>query len=112
MSQSISPASRLIFADSGSFDRGVAAAVRAIAPGETLTYGEVARRIGAPDQAREVGVALARNRVPIVVPCHRVVAAGGKLGGFSAPGGTETKRRLLAIEGRHVQDEPRYFDAG
>jgi methylated-DNA-[protein]-cysteine S-methyltransferase len=69
-------------------------------PGEaTLTYGEVARRMGAPQAARAVGQALGRNPFPVVVPCHRVVAAGGRLGGFSAHGGTSTKERLLAIEG-------------
>lgn len=67
--------------------------------GEVLTYGEVARRVGRPGGARAVGGALARNPLPLVVPCHRVVAAGGGLGGFSAAGGVEVKRRLLALEG-------------
>jgi methylated-DNA-[protein]-cysteine S-methyltransferase len=83
------------------FDRRVAEVVRTIPPGETLTYGEVASRIGAAGDAREVGAALARNRFPIIVPCHRVVAADGGLRGFSAPGGVRTKRRLLEIERRH-----------
>jgi methylated-DNA-[protein]-cysteine S-methyltransferase len=72
---------------------------RAIPPGETLTYGEVAERLGDRALARDVGQALGKNPWPIVVPCHRVTAAGGKLGGFSAPGGAATKLRLLAIEG-------------
>ncbi|MGQ0647709.1 MAG: methylated-DNA--[protein]-cysteine S-methyltransferase [Gemmatimonadaceae bacterium] len=82
-----------------SFDRLVYATARAIPPGSTLTYGEIATRIGHPDAARDVGQALARNPLAIVVPCHRVLASGGKLGGFSAAGGTATKRRLLEIEG-------------
>lgn len=93
------------------FDRRVAEVARTIQPGETLTYGEVAARAGAPGEAREVGAAMGRNRFPIVVPCHRVVAADGKLGGFSAPGGTETKRRMLAIEGRHIRAPLSLFDA-
>jgi methylated-DNA-[protein]-cysteine S-methyltransferase len=81
------------------FDRRVYQAARQIPPGSTLTYGEVAARVGAPGEARAVGQALARNPFAIVVPCHRVVAAGGGLGGFSAHGGTTTKRRMLSIEG-------------
>jgi methylated-DNA-[protein]-cysteine S-methyltransferase len=84
------------------FDRRVAAVARTIIPGETLTYGEVAKRAGAPGEAREVGAAMGRNRFAPIVPCHRVVAAGGKLGGFSAPGGVETKLRMLEIERRHA----------
>jgi methylated-DNA-[protein]-cysteine S-methyltransferase len=72
---------------------------RTIPPGETLTYGEVAARLSDKQLAREVGQALGANPWPIVVPCHRVTAANGKLGGFSAPGGAATKLKLLAIEG-------------
>jgi methylated-DNA-[protein]-cysteine S-methyltransferase len=72
---------------------------RAIPPGETLTYGEIAQKLGDKLLARDVGQALGANPWPIVVPCHRVTAAGGKLGGFSARGGVQTKIRLLAIEG-------------
>ncbi len=79
--------------------RAVYAATRAIPPGTTATYGDVARAIGRPDAARDVGAALARNPWPIVVPCHRVLGANGKLTGFSAPGGLETKRRMLELEG-------------
>jgi methylated-DNA-[protein]-cysteine S-methyltransferase len=79
--------------------RAVYAATREIPPGTTRSYGEVARAIGRPDAAREVGGALARNPYPIIVPCHRVVAANGALTGFSAPGGLETKRRMLELEG-------------
>ena len=72
------------------------------APGETLTYGEIAVRLGDRLLARDVGAALGQNPWPIVVPCHRVTAAGGKLGGFSARGGVNTKVRLLALEGAQV----------
>jgi methylated-DNA-[protein]-cysteine S-methyltransferase len=87
------------------FDRSVYAVARAIAPGSTLTYGEVAARLPADavavaaTAAQAVGAALGRNPYAIIVPCHRVLAAGGKAGGFSARGGAATKLRLLAIEG-------------
>ena len=80
------------------FRRGVYAATREIAPGSTASYGEIARAVGEPRAAREVGVALAQNPFPIIVPCHRVLAATGALHGFSAPGGIATKRRMLEIE--------------
>jgi len=81
------------------FHRRVYEATRTIAPGTTVTYGALARVIGAEGAARAVGQALGRNPFPIVVPCHRVLAASGRLGGFSAHGGIETKRKLLEIEG-------------
>jgi methylated-DNA-[protein]-cysteine S-methyltransferase len=81
------------------FRRRVYAATRAIEPGTTTTYGQIARAIGEPDAARDVGAALARNPTPVIVPCHRVLAANGALHGFSAPGGIETKRRMLQLEG-------------
>jgi methylated-DNA-[protein]-cysteine S-methyltransferase len=81
------------------FERNVYSAAREIPAGATKTYGEIAKRIGRPTDAREVGVALARNPFAIVVPCHRVVAANGKTGGFSAGGGVKTKLKLLGIEG-------------
>jgi methylated-DNA-[protein]-cysteine S-methyltransferase len=83
------------------FRREVYAATRRIPPGSTATYGEIARAIGRtdPEAARDVGAALARNPFPIVVPCHRVLGANGKLSGFSAPGGLDTKRRMLELEG-------------
>jgi methylated-DNA-[protein]-cysteine S-methyltransferase len=89
------------------FHRRVYDVARTIAPGETLSYGEVAARLGEPGAAQAVGRALGRNPFPIVVPCHRVVAADGALHGFSAPGGIETKRRMLAIEGAGA---PTLFD--
>lgn len=69
-----------------------------IPPGATLTYGDIATRLGQPEAARAVGVALGQNPFPPIVPCHRILMAGGKIGGFSTPGGIATKRRLLAIE--------------
>jgi O-6-methylguanine DNA methyltransferase len=71
---------------------------RSIPPGKTLSYGEVASRIGSPGAARAVGQALGKNPFAIVVPCHRVLAAGGKPGGFSANGGVDTKLKMLRIE--------------
>ncbi len=81
-----------------SFHRRVYEIARTIPPGATLSYGAVAARLGAPGSARAVGQALGRNPFPIIVPCHRVVGAGGKVGGFSASGGNTTKLRLLSIE--------------
>jgi methylated-DNA-[protein]-cysteine S-methyltransferase len=81
------------------FQRRVYEATRAIGPGETASYGQIARALGAPQEARTVGAALGRNPFPIVVPCHRVLSASGALHGFSAPGGLRTKRRMLEIEG-------------
>jgi methylated-DNA-[protein]-cysteine S-methyltransferase len=90
----------VVLDDSGvdDFRRRVYAATRAVGPGETATYGEIARAIGEPGAARAVGAALGSNPFPIVVPCHRVLAADGALHGFSAPGGIATKRRMLEIE--------------
>jgi methylated-DNA-[protein]-cysteine S-methyltransferase len=98
----------LDFAGVPEFNRRVYAVARTIKPGTTLTYGAIAAQLGEPD-ARGVGEALGQNPCPIIVPCHRVVAAGGKTGGFSAPGGAATKRRLLAIEGASA-DAPTLFD--
>lgn len=81
------------------FHRQVYAVTRTIPPGATLSYGEVAARVGLPGSAQAVGQALGRNPFPIVVPCHRVLAADGSMRGFSATGGVETKRRMLLIEG-------------
>ena len=83
--------------------------LRKVGFGETVTYGELAKRAGAtaPQAAQDVGVAMARNPVPLIIPCHRVLAAGGKLGGFSAPGRTEAKERMLALEGVFIGNQPR-----
>ncbi|MEW6707594.1 MAG: methylated-DNA--[protein]-cysteine S-methyltransferase [Pseudomonadota bacterium] len=91
------------------FNRRVYDAARAIHPGQTLTYLQIALQLGEPGAARAVGQALGRNPFPILVPCHRVLAAGGKAGGFSAPGGVVTKYRLLEIEGAFRQGEPQLF---
>lgn len=80
------------------FNRKVYGIARGIPPGETLTYGEIAERLGGRHLARAVGQALGENPIPLIVPCHRVLAAGGKSGGFSASGGVVTKLRLLTIE--------------
>jgi methylated-DNA-[protein]-cysteine S-methyltransferase len=79
------------------------AATRKIAWGQTTTYGALAKELGAgPEAARDVGQAMAKNPVALIIPCHRVLAAGGKIGGFSAPGGSSTKLRMLEMEGVHV----------
>jgi len=70
-----------------------------LAWGETVTYGELAERVGSPGAAQSVGQAMGKNPIPVIVPCHRVLASGNKVGGFSAPGGIETKLRLLEMEG-------------
>jgi methylated-DNA-[protein]-cysteine S-methyltransferase len=90
--------------------RSVYEIARTIPPGRTLTYGDVARRLGDVALAREVGQALGRNPCPIVVPCHRVLAAGDKPGGFSGHGGVVTKLKMLAIEGAVVNHTPSLFD--
>ena len=92
------------------FNRQVYEVARAIPPGQTLTYGEIAKRMGVPHEAREVGQALGRNPVAIIVPCHRVLAADGKMGGFSANGGVATKRRMLEIEGAAALGAGPLFD--
>ena len=81
------------------FARHVYAATRAIGPGAVATYGEIARAVGDPGAARAVGATLRANPYPVIVPCHRVLAADGALHGFSAPGGIATKRRMLELEG-------------
>ena len=80
------------------FERRIYALLREVPTGATVTYGELATRAGAPGAARAVGMAMGRNPVPIIVPCHRVLASSGRSGGFSAPGGVTTKFRILQIE--------------
>lgn len=96
------------------FNRRVYEIARAIAPGQTLTYGQIAKAISEtgddPLAARAVGKALGENPWPIIVPCHRVLGADGKSGGFSAPGGVETKARMLTIERARTNDVPTLFD--
>jgi methylated-DNA-[protein]-cysteine S-methyltransferase len=82
------------------FFRDVYAAARRLGWGQTTTYGRLAKDLGAgPEAAREVGQAMAKNPVALIIPCHRVLAAGGKIGGFSAPGGAISKLKMLELEG-------------
>ena len=91
---------RLDLTEQDAFSAKLYAAARDVGWGQTTTYGALAKEIGAgPEAARDVGAAMARNPFPLLVPCHRVLAAGGKIGGFSAPGGTATKIRMLELEG-------------
>jgi methylated-DNA-[protein]-cysteine S-methyltransferase len=102
------------------FDRRVYEIARTIPAGATRTYGQIAQALTPAlstepweqGLAREVGQALGRNPFPIIVPCHRVLAAGGKAGGFSARGGIATKLRLLSIERARTSDAPGLFDTG
>ena len=87
------------------FHQRVYEVARTIRRGETLSYGAIAARLSSPEMARDVGQALGQNPFPLIVPCHRVLAADGKLGGFSAYGGVATKLRLLAIEGASVNGQ-------
>lgn len=91
------------------FNKCVYDIARRIPPGATRTYGDIARELGDLSLARAVGQALGSNPFPIIVPCHRVLASGGKTGGFSAPGGVETKFRMLAIERATTDNSPSLF---
>ncbi len=93
------------------FNARVYEITRRIAAGQTLTYGDIAVQLGDKLLARDVGAALGKNPWPIIVPCHRVTAAGGKLGGFSARGGAQTKLKLLAIEGAPAAGQSDLFGA-
>ena len=92
------------------FSKRVYEIVRTIPIGQTLTYGDIAKKLGDVSLSREVGQAMGKNPTPIIMPCHRVVAASGKTGGFSAPGGVDTKMKLLSIERRHGNHAPTLFD--
>jgi methylated-DNA-[protein]-cysteine S-methyltransferase len=92
------------------FNRGVYDIARTIPPGKTMTYGDIAKKLGGVELSRDVGQALGRNPCPIVVPCHRVLAAGNKPGGFSANGGVVTKLKMLRIEGAVVNHTPSLFE--
>ncbi len=96
--------------DVPAFNRSVYDIARTIPPGKTMTYGDIAKRLGGVELSRDVGQALGRNPCPIVVPCHRVLAAGNKPGGFSARGGVTTKLKMLEIEGALVNHTPSLFD--
>lgn len=92
------------------FRQRLYAALRDIAAGSTVTYGDLAARLGGSCTARDVGEAMGRNPFPIIVPCHRVLAAKGKMGGFSAPGGVAMKARILTIEQARIANAPTLFD--
>ncbi|HXX26062.1 MAG TPA: methylated-DNA--[protein]-cysteine S-methyltransferase [Pseudolabrys sp.] len=99
----------LDFGNAPDFNRKVYNIALTIPPGRTMTYGEIAERLGDKLLARDVGTALGQNPIPIIMPCHRVLAAGGKTGGFSGVGGVVTKLRLLSIEGAQPSG-PTLFD--
>ena len=93
--------------DQDAFFMQVYAAARQVGWGRTTTYGTLAKELGAgPEAARDVGQAMAKNPVPLIIPCHRVLAAGGKVGGFSAPGGAATKIHMLKLEGVTIEPPP------
>lgn len=90
------------------FHQRVYKAARKIPAGKTLSYGELAKRVGSPAAARAVGQAMGKNPIPLLIPCHRVLTSTGKGGGFSAYGGLETKARILALEGVAIRGNPRH----
>ena len=94
--------------DQSPFFRQIYAAARRVGWGHTTTYGTLARELGAEgwEAARDIGQAMAQNPVALIIPCHRVLAAGGKVGGFSAPGGAAAKRRMLKLEGTDIEPPP------
>lgn len=92
------------------FDRRAYEALRLVPPGETITYGALAARVGSPGAAQAVGAAMGRNPIPVIIPCHRVLAGSGKSGGFSAPGGVVTKFRILQIERAGRGEDGMLFD--
>ena len=95
---------KLDLGEQDAFFERIYAAARQVGWGRTTTYGALAKELGArPEAARDVGQAMANNPVALIIPCHRVLAAGGKVGGFSAPGGSTSKIRMLALEGVHVE---------
>jgi methylated-DNA-[protein]-cysteine S-methyltransferase len=96
--------------DVSDFERAVYEALRRVPPGETVTYGALAERVGSPGAAQAVGMAMGRNPIPVIIPCHRVLAGSGKTGGFSAPGGVVTKFRILEIEQAGRREEGLLFD--
>ncbi len=95
---------RVDLAGQDAFFARIYGALRRVGWGSTTTYGALAKEVGAgPEAARDVGEAMARNPAPLIIPCHRVLAAGGKIGGFSAPGGSKTKARMLELEGVRLE---------
>ena len=100
----------LDYSQVGDFERRAYEVARGVLPGATSTYGEIAAALGDAHAARAVGQAMGHNPYPVVVPCHRVLAADGSLGGFSAGGGVETKLQLLRIEGAEAARQGSLFD--
>ncbi|AHF86539.1 methylated-DNA--protein-cysteine methyltransferase [Rhizobium leguminosarum bv. trifolii WSM1689] len=97
----------LDLAGQDAFFRDIYAAARRVGWGHTTTYGALAKELGVrPEAARDVGQAMAKNPVALIIPCHRVLAAGGKIGGFSAPGGSSSKARMLELEGVNLAPPP------
>jgi methylated-DNA-[protein]-cysteine S-methyltransferase len=97
----------LDLSEQDAFFQRIYAAARRVGWGRTTTYGTLAKELGAgPEAARDVGEAMATNPVALFIPCHRVLAAGGKVGGFSAPGGSAAKRRMLELEGVRLEPPP------
>jgi methylated-DNA-[protein]-cysteine S-methyltransferase len=97
---------RLDLGEQSDLSDRIYAAVRGLRWGATTTYGALAKALGVgPEAARDVGQAMAHNPVPLIIPCHRVLAAGGKIGGFSAPGGAASKARMLELEGIHPAEK-------
>ncbi|MBY5746680.1 methylated-DNA--[protein]-cysteine S-methyltransferase [Rhizobium leguminosarum] len=97
----------LDLAGQDTFFRDIYAAARRVGWGHTTTYGALAKELGVgPEAARDVGQAMAKNPVALIIPCHRVLAAGGKIGGFSAPGGSSSKARMLELEGVNLASPP------
>jgi methylated-DNA-[protein]-cysteine S-methyltransferase len=98
---------KLDLGEQDAFFKQIYAAARRVGWGHTTTYGSLAKELGAgPEAARDVGQAMATNPVALIIPCHRVLAAGGKVGGFSAPGGSAAKVRMLELEGVHLEPPP------
>ena len=100
----------LDFGDAPQFHQRAYAVARSVPAGQTITYGEIARRLGMPHESREVGQAMGKNPIAIIMPCHRVLGADGKMGGFSATGGVAIKRRILEIEGAAALSAGPLFD--
>ena len=99
---------KLDLGEKDEFFKRVYAAARRVKWGHTTTYGALAKELGSgPETARDIGQAMAKNPIPLIIPCHRILAAGGKIGGFSAPGGTAAKRRMLELEGVQLEASSR-----
>jgi methylated-DNA-[protein]-cysteine S-methyltransferase len=104
---------KLDLGEQDAFFKQIYAAARRVGWGQTTTYGTLAKELGAgPEGARDVGQAMARNPVALIIPCHRVLAADGKVGGFSAPGGSAAKIRMLELEGVYVRPRPAQLSFG